>query len=184
MTSHVLLSLPVSHFPAITFLWQCQSLEPCCYHSVSHCLDDMLLALGSVLSIASLATASIIRREDPGLQSIPTTAKADNTFNNGAPQLVGEPPQTSDPVPDVYGVRSIDLPFGRLYHGNLMFFPSGQLNTPDRNVDQWINTPGNPTQHGVDSANQSACGIPDNAFSTSKVAIHPYFLKYADLSRK
>ena len=144
----------------------------------------MLLALGSVLSIASLATASVIRREDPGLQSIPTTAKADNTFNNGAPQLVGEPPQTSDPVPDVYGVRSIDLPFGRLYHGNLMFFPSGQLNTPDRNVDQWINTPGNPTQHGVDSANQSACGIPDNAFSTAKVAIHPYFLKYADLSRK
>ena len=39
-------------------------------------------------------------------------------------------------------------------------------------------------QGGTDSATQSACGIPDNAYYISKVAIHPYFLKYADLSRE
>ena len=153
-------------------------------HSPSRPFANMLLPLVSVLSAVSVASGSVIRRQDPGLQSIPATGKPDNTFNNGAPQLSAEPPQTSDPVPDAYGARSIDLPFGRLYHGNLMFFPTGQLNTPDGITDQWVNTPANPTQNGVDSANQSACGIPDNAYSASKVAIHPYFLKYADLSRK
>ena len=91
--------------------------------------------------------------------------------------MTGEPPDTSDPVPDVYGAREIDLPFYRLYHGNMKFFPVGQLNTPNEATDTWINN------GGVDNANQSACGIPDNAFFHSKVAIHPYFLKYADLSR-
>ena len=64
-----------------------------------------------------------------------------------------------------------------LQHGNLKLFPAGQLNTPDNDTDLW-------QPQGQDSASQSACGIPDNAFSISKVAIHPYFLKYADLSRK
>ena len=36
----------------------------------------------------------------------------------------------------------------------------------------------------ADSANQSACGIPDNVYRDSKVAIHPYWLKYAGLDRK
>ena len=62
-------------------------------------------------------------------------------------------------------------------HGDLKFFSAGQLNTADKDTDQWV-------PDGTDSATQSACGIPDNAFSISKVAIHPYFLKYADLSRK
>ncbi|KAK4690929.1 hypothetical protein P7C71_g5966, partial [Lecanoromycetidae sp. Uapishka_2] len=65
----------------------------------------------------------------------------------------------------------------------MKFFSAGQLNTPTGMKDEWINTPANPTQNGIDSANQSACGIPDNAYSITKVAIHPYFLKYADLSR-
>ena len=147
-------------------------------------LTNMLSLLVSILSAASVGHSSIIRRQDPGMQQIPTTAKADNTFNNGAPQLNSEPPQVSDTPPAVYGARSVDLPFGRLYHGNMMFFSSGELNTPTGDTDQWINTPATPTQNGIDSANQSACGIPDNAFSGSKVAIHPYFLKYADLSRK
>ena len=147
-------------------------------------LANMFSVLVSILSAASVGHSSVIRRQDPGMQQIPTTAKADNTFNNGAPQLNAEPPQVSDTAPAVYGARSVDLPFGRLYHGNMMFFPSGQLNTPTGNTDQWINTPATPTQNGIDSANQSACGIPDNAWSGSKVAIHPYFLKYADLSRK
>jgi len=143
----------------------------------------MLSVLVSILLAASIGHSSVIRRQDPGMQQIPTTAKADNTFNNGAPQLVSEPPQVSDTPPAVYGARSVDLPFGRLYHGNMMFFSAGELNTPTGDSDQWINSPATPTQNGIDSANQSACGIPDNAFSGSKVAIHPYFLKYADLSR-
>ena len=144
----------------------------------------MLCILVSVLAVASMTSGSVLRRQNPGMQTIPTTAKADNTFNNGAPQLNAELPQVPDTPPPVYGARDIDLPFGRLYHGNMMFFPAGQLNTPTGLKDEWIYSPANPTQNGIDSANQSACGIPDNAFSGSKVAIHPYFLKYADLSRK
>ena len=64
-----------------------------------------------------------------------------------------------------------------IQHGNMKFFPKGQLNSETYETDQWL-------PQGTDSASQSACGIPDNAFSISKVAIHPYFLKYADLSRK
>ena len=82
---------------------------------------------------------------------------------------------TDDPIPDIYGPRDIDLPFYRMYHGNMMFFPAGQLNTADKNTDEFGSK--------NDDAQQSACGIPDNAFFDSKVAIHPYFLKYADLSR-
>lgn len=59
----------------------------------------------------------------------------------------------------------------------MKFFPTGQLNAQTSDTDLW------PPQ-GTDSATQNACGIPDNAFSISKVAIHPYFLKYADLSRE
>ena len=59
----------------------------------------------------------------------------------------------------------------------MKFFPLGQLNSDTNDTDLWY-------PQGTDSAQQSACGIPDNAFTISKVAIHPYFLKYADLSRK
>ena len=82
---------------------------------------------------------------------------------------------TSDIPPDIYGARSIDLPFYRLYHGQMNFFPAGQLNTPNVNTDVFGSQ--------NDNANQSACGIPDNAWYNTHVAIHPYFLKYADLSR-
>lgn len=132
------------------------------------------------LGAASLASGAVIRRGDPTMQEIPTTAKADNTFSNGKQPLVSEPPTVAaTPLADVYGVRHIDLPFGRLYHGDMKFFSAGQLNSPDGMTDKWMDQPG-----VYDSANQSACGIPDNAFSISKVAIHPYFLKYANLSRK
>jgi len=144
----------------------------------------------SLSSVACLASGSVLRRDtpevfptgpshptDPGMQSIPATGKADNTFNNGAPMLAKEPDGTDQIPPAIYGARDTDLPFGRLYHGNAKFFSAGQLNTPTGIHDKWV-------PDGLDSANQSACGIPDNAFSISKVAIHPYFLKYADLSRK
>lgn len=131
------------------------------------------------LAVASLASGAVIRRGDPPLQEIPTKAKADNTFSNGKPYLASGPVVPATPSTDIYGVRPIDLPFGRLYHGDMKFFRPGQLNSPDGMTDKWMDQPG-----AYDSANQSACGIPDNAFSISKVAIHPYFLKYADLSRK
>ena len=56
-------------------------------------------------------------------------------------------------------------------------FPQGQLNDPNSYTDQW-------TPNVYDFANQSACGIPDNACLQGKAAIHPYFLKYAGLDRK
>ena len=160
---------------------------PTFFHSLNkdllpvHSLNDLkeMLYHSFALALASAASAIIIRR-DPGYQEIPTSAQPDNTFSNGAPQLAAEPPmQTTVPVPDVYGSRDIDLPFGRLYHGKMKFFSSGQLNTADQITDYWITDP-----RVTDSAKQSACGIPDNAFSISKVAIHPYFLKFVPLSRK
>lgn len=148
----------------------------------------MLLDSALLLLTASLASGASIPRQDPGildarqdsgdpgLQEIPTSAKPDNTFSNGAAMIAGSN-TTDETPPPVYGNRTIDLPFGRLYHGNMKFFPKGQLNSAADDTDLWLN------QGGTDSATQSACGIPDNAFSISKVAIHPYFLKYADLSR-
>lgn len=127
--------------------------------------------------ISVSSKASVLRRADPSFQIVPSTAKPPNTFHNGAPQLVAEPGKSTDIPSEVYGLRSIDIPFGRLYRGDMKYFSQGQLNTPNGLSDKWL-----PGQN--DYANQSACGIPDNAFSISKVAIHPYFLKYADLSRK
>ena len=152
-----------------------------------------MLYTSFALVAASIAGAARIPRDgavpaslhardggDPPFQDIPSSAKADNTFSNGKPLLAAEPPfQTGLPIPDVYGPRRIDLPFNRLYHGSMKFFGNGQLNSPTRDTDQWTDQPG-----VIDSAKQSACGIPDNAFSISKVAIHPYFLKYAPLDRK
>lgn len=137
----------------------------------------MVSFLAVLLLVLSFASASTIRRQAPGFQSIPAKGKADKTFSNGKPALIGEPALSGETPPDIYGARSIDIPFYRLYHGNMNFFPTGQLNTKDSNTDKW-------TPAGIDSASQSACGIPDNAFFDSKVAIHPYFLKYADLSRE
>lgn len=86
----------------------------------------MLLDLTPLLLLASLAsgasiprqdTDTLVARQDPGLQDIPTTAKADNTFSNGGPEIAKWKDSTETP-PSVYGNRTIDLPFGRLYVGN------------------------------------------------------------------
>ena len=115
-------------------------------------------------------------------QTVPTTQpKPDNTYNDDTPKLNVEPPVVADAVDPMFAAHPIDIPFGRLHNGSLKYFPKGQLNTPDGITDHW--TPGI-----NDFANQSACGIPDSAFYISKVAIHPYFLKYSPdnlgLSRK
>ncbi|MCJ1450979.1 hypothetical protein MMC28_001313 [Mycoblastus sanguinarius] len=138
----------------------------------------MVTLLLTLMAIATSTLSSIIPRAgaDPGFQIIPTTAKDPNTFNFSTATNKGMPPVTDQIPPALYGARSIDLPFGRLFHGNMKFFRAGELNTPDGITDE-----GPPGQN--DNANQSACGIPDNAWSPGKVAIHPYFLKYAGLDR-
>ncbi|KAL9098893.1 MAG: hypothetical protein Q9163_005528 [Psora crenata] len=141
----------------------------------------MLYSLNILASAVALASAAVVPRQASNGQSqtVPASAPPDGSFNNGTPKFNGMPPESAPSADNtgIYGSRDIDLPFNRLHKGNLMFFPQGQLNSPNTTTDLWVN------EGGVDSATQSACGIPDNAFTTSKVAIHPYFLKYADLSR-
>ena len=96
------------------------------WHAALFFIVIMLLDLASLLLTASLASGvSIPQRDpdvlyarqttgDPPFQNIPPTAKPDNTFNNTA-ALVGGIPSGDVTPPDVYGSRSIDLPFGRLY---------------------------------------------------------------------
>ena len=94
-------------------------------------LDAALLLLAASLARgASIPLQDpdmlVVRQDsgDPGFQDIPTTAKADNTFNNGA-ALIGSPNVTDEMPPAVYGNRSIDLPFGRLYVRNIVLeFPT------------------------------------------------------------
>ena len=86
----------------------------------------MLLDLTSLLLAASLTSGASIPRQDadvlyarqdsgdPGLQDIPSTGKPDNTFSNGKPDSAHWDDSTETP-PAVYGNRTIDLPFGRLY---------------------------------------------------------------------
>ena len=106
-------------------------------------------------------------------QTVPSSQpKPDNTYSNGAAWRQGLPEDNSAPVPEIFNARDIDIPFRRLQQGNLMYFQEGELNQPDQITDVL-----SPNQY--DFANQSACGIPDSAYFQSKVAIHPYWLKYA-----
>ncbi|KAG8529663.1 uncharacterized protein KY384_005144 [Bacidia gigantensis] len=132
----------------------------------------------SSLLVLPLSLAGVIQERQDVLQQIPATGKAPNTFN--APNVDwerGQPPQTNAPLPEQYRAKDIDLPFGRLIKGNVKYFQPGEMNTPTGVTDE-------AGAMGVaDFANQSACGIPDNVYRDSKVAIHPYWLKYAGLDR-
>lgn len=118
--------------------------------------------------------ASTFVAAETGRQHFPESPAKIN--HNGAPALLAEPPNVKTAPPEIYNARDIDLPFLRLFHGYSKYFSAGELNTPNGNGDKW--GPEN------DNVNQSACAIPDNAFFISKVAIHPYFLKYAPLDRE
>ena len=113
------------------------------------------------LASAGLALAKVsTRQEHPNgpWQNVPASQpKPDNTYHNGQPRLITEPPVVSDVVEPMFAAHPIDIPFGRLHNGSLKYFPKGQLNTVDKITDQWA--PGT-----NDFANQSACGIPDSAF--------------------
>ena len=139
----------------------------------------MRLLIFVALASARLVLAGIAARQASSpssngpWQTVPSSQpKPDNTYHNGQPKLNTEPPVVPDAVDPMFAAHPIDIPFGRLHNGSLKYFPEGQLNTATAITDQWA--PGT-----NDFANQSACGIPDNAFFISKVAIHPYFLKYS-----
>lgn len=150
-----------------------------------------LATLGTSIALPSLALrqAPTATYTNTAVQSYPATAPDPSSFYQKGSlsadnlPLIGEPPQLGGPVDPVYGTRNIDLPFGRLFEGNIKFFPEGELNSPGQNTDVFSTSP-DLSSVSNDNANQSACGIPDNAFFQSKVAIHPYFLKYAALDRK
>ncbi|KAL9037117.1 MAG: hypothetical protein Q9214_005840 [Letrouitia sp. 1 TL-2023] len=113
---------------------------------------------------------------DPPFQKIPAGAVPAIKFDSTAKTLKGLPPYVHTNPPAEYQARSIDIPFGRLFHGKMKFFSAGQFNLPGSATSVW-------GKGKRDNTNQSACGIPDDAFFQSKVAIHPYFLKYAGLER-
>ncbi|KAL8918382.1 MAG: hypothetical protein Q9208_007401 [Pyrenodesmia sp. 3 TL-2023] len=123
------------------------------------------------------ANPGIKTLSNSGLQDVPDKGKAPNTFNNGKPEDTCGMQWGTGPVPDLYQPRDIDIPFGRMYHGKISFFDYGEFNDPKDNTASW-------RPNVMDNANQSACGIPDDAYHQTKAAIHPYFLKYAGLDRK
>ena len=125
-----------------------------------------------------LSFAGTLRERQADLQQIPSSAKAPNTFHKTDISLErGQPTQVDTPLPEQYRAKDIDLPFGRILKGNVKYFQAGEMNTPNGISDE-------DGQVGhADYANQSACGIPDNVYRDSKVAIHPYWLKYAGLDR-
>ena len=124
-----------------------------------------------------LSFAGVVRRQS-ALQTIPASAKAPNTFSdNSVAMELGQPDQTTTPLPEQYRAKDIDLPFGRVLKGAVKYFQPGEMNTPNGITDE-----DGPVGQ-ADNSNQSACGIPDNVYRDSKVAIHPYWLKYAGLDR-
>ena len=132
----------------------------------------------SSLTILPLALGSTIGRRGHDFQQIPDKVKAPNTFHKGKEFELKQPPHVDTPLPNMYRERDIDIPFGRVLWGKVMFFQEGEMNTPRGITDE------DGKSGEADDAKQSACGIPDNAYRDSKVAIHPYWLKYAGLDRK
>ena len=114
-----------------------------------------------------------------GPPSTPTTPS-----NNGGDFRIGGPAEVSVRTTDkpdagliqnpAYEARDIDLPFLRNFKGAARFYR--HTNDPENQSSSWG------AKH--DNENQTACGIPTNAYWLSGVAIHPYFLKYAGLDRE
>lgn len=74
-----------------------------------------------------------------GMQPIPSSPPADNTFSDGGKMIMNFTTLEGAPNDDngIYGNRDIDIPFGRLYGGNLMFFPETEQNNNITNTDLW-----------------------------------------------
>lgn len=83
------------------------------------------------------ANPGIKTLSDSGLQDVPDEPKAPNTFNNGKPEDTCGMQWGTGPIPDLYQPRDIDIPFGRMYHGNISFFNYGEFNDPNDNTASW-----------------------------------------------
>ena len=160
---------------------------------VSVKLFILILAHGYVVFAApSLVTQILSIREDSS--AVPVHAEAGVAYgppstptvpySRGDGFRIGGPPELpirSTDQPDVsltqdpaYEARSFDLPFLRNFKGAAKFYR--HLNDPKTSSSSW--------GPQYDGDNQTACGIPTNAYWLSGVAIHPYFLKYAGLDRR
>ena len=138
----------------------------------------MKLSLCAGLIALRYSSAGTLHERQTELEQIPDTAKAANTFHkDGVEFELGQPDQVGTRLPEQFRPKDIDIPFGRLLKGNIKYFQPGEMNTPNGVQD----SDGKPGE--ADDAKQSACGIPDNVYRDSKVAIHPYWLKYAGLDR-
>ncbi|KAL9046668.1 MAG: hypothetical protein Q9214_000554, partial [Letrouitia sp. 1 TL-2023] len=112
------------------------------------CLIFLVL---SVVAIAKDQPSVLPPPDESNVFRVPAAAEPDGQFRNGRPQLTIEYPETTFeeiPVPDIYNARDIDLPLGRLFHGNMTMFPTGELNDPSLDTDNY--------QTGIDSETQSA----------------------------
>ena len=74
---------------------------------------------------------------DPGLQTVPNTAKPPDTFSNGKAEVVQGFPVNADPIPDLYQPRDIDISFGRvsLSREGCTFFPKQRNKSCQRCFD-------------------------------------------------
>ena len=111
----------------------------------------MLYVIWTMLYASSFGAGIVVPRDDgppdpgdptvadPGLQSVPDTAKAPNTFNKGQAEIIQGYPYSADPIPDLYQPRDIDIPFGRVSYFTKCFFPNKHRNKGcERNVNSLL----------------------------------------------
>lgn len=77
-----------------------------------------MLSLLCALSLLTLLVhATVLSRGDPGFQHVPARATTpDNKFNIGSKILKAQPPHTDEPVPAIYGPRSVCLHNTNTHH--------------------------------------------------------------------
>ncbi|KAI9795471.1 MAG: hypothetical protein M1833_007001 [Piccolia ochrophora] len=91
--------------------------------------------------VANTAQGVVVPRQISGKQTIPDNPKAPGTFFKvGVARRLTMPKEVHDSIPPVYQPRDIDLPFARMFHGDLNFYPTsnhGHIeDTPD-NEGKW-----------------------------------------------
>ena len=142
-------------------------------------------ALLAAIAVPALSYVFPRQDADHPFQFVPTHATTpDNQYTRGdiaksagysyfiGPERVKPPPKLREP-PAEYQSRPIDIPFALLNKGGLKFFKNGQFASPEgAETDEW-------DPNKTDFANNSACGIPDNAYYLTRVEIHPYWLEFA-----
>ncbi|KAL8745257.1 MAG: hypothetical protein Q9190_002587 [Brigantiaea leucoxantha] len=136
--------------------------------------------LSSLCSLAPLGHALLVPRQStnrsfqfvPRTETTPPNHYAIGGFPGPADSRYYLNESHVEP-PQEYQSRPFDIPFALLNNGTLNFFKNGQFSVVSYSDTDPYDV------NKTDYANNSACGIPDNAYWPSKVAIHPYWLKYA-----